>query len=46
VDQPQFIHAGGELAFGPDGNLYIAFGDGGNADDGGEDPQEGDDTNA
>ena len=33
VDQPNFNHDAGALAFGPDGLLYIALGDGGNADD-------------
>lgn len=33
VDQPQFNHNGGALNFGPDEKLYIAFGDGGGADD-------------
>lgn len=33
VDQPQFNHNGGALNFGPDNRLYIAFGDGGGADD-------------
>ncbi len=33
VDEPQFNHNAGALAFGPDGNLYIAVGDGGAADD-------------
>ncbi|HET9872778.1 MAG TPA: PQQ-dependent sugar dehydrogenase [Propionibacteriaceae bacterium] len=33
VDQPQSNHNAGDMTFGPDGMLYIAFGDGGGADD-------------
>lgn len=41
VDQPQFAHNAGTLAFGPKGMLHIALGDGGSAPENGDYPVEG-----
>lgn len=36
IDQPQENHNGGDMAFGPQGNLFLGLGDGGSGNDPGE----------
>lgn len=41
IDMPYFNHHSGRMAFGPDGFLYLAVGDGGNGNDVDEPPKNG-----
>jgi glucose/arabinose dehydrogenase len=41
VEQPYSNHNGGRLQFGPDGMLYLGFGDGGSSNDPGQRAQDG-----